>query len=53
MIEISLILATYGRKIEVHQFIDSLIIQSLPKKSFELIVVDQNDTIDLSDIKNK
>jgi glycosyltransferase involved in cell wall biosynthesis len=53
MIDISLILATYGRKIEVHQFIDSLISQSLPKKSFELIVVDQNDTIDLSDIKNK
>jgi glycosyltransferase involved in cell wall biosynthesis len=53
MIEISLILATYGREFEVYKFIDSLIDQKLPKNLFELIVVDQNDVIDLSCLMHK
>ena len=53
MIEFSLILATYGRELEVYKFIDSLIEQKLPKNLFELIVVDQNDIIDLSFVEYK
>lgn len=53
MIEFSLILATYGRSKEVYEFIDSLISQKICKQSFELIIVDQNDEIDISDVQYK
>lgn len=44
----SLVLATYGRDAELTMFLQSLARQSLGMDSFELIVVDQNDRLDLA-----
>lgn len=43
----SLVLATYGRDAELELFLQSLVHQSVDKGSFEVIVIDQNDVIDL------
>lgn len=44
----SLILATYGRSEEIEDLFESLVQQSIGTENFEIIVVDQNETIDLS-----
>lgn len=49
----SLIMATYGRSSEVDRFLESLTKQEIPAKDFEVIIVDQNDKIDLSEIVEK
>lgn len=46
----SLILATYGRSDEIENLFHSLTLQTLDTDTFEIIVVDQNDKIDLSEI---
>jgi len=47
---ISLVMATYGRYEEIDRFILSLANQELAAEKFELIIVDQNDVIEISDI---
>ena len=49
----SLILATYGRKEEIENFIEALLKSDYDLKKVELIVVDQNDIINLGDITDK
>lgn len=49
----SLIMATYGRYSEVARFLESLTRQEVAAKDFEVIIVDQNDKIDLSEIIEK
>ena len=46
----SLVLATYGRSDELAIFLESLVHQSSGSGSFEVIVVDQNDVLDLAPI---
>ncbi|WP_439287245.1 glycosyltransferase family 2 protein [Lonepinella sp. BR2357] len=46
----SLIMATYGRKNEISEFLDSLLLQEYDISMIEIIIVDQNDNIDLSEI---
>lgn len=46
----SLVLATYGRSDEIAKFLESLVNQSSANGSFEVIVVDQNDVLDLAPI---
>ncbi|HBL16187.1 MAG TPA: glycosyltransferase family 2 protein [Elusimicrobia bacterium] len=49
-VELSLILATVGRREEFAGFLESLSRQTVGLRRFELIVVDQNDAIDLGPI---
>lgn len=46
--QISLIVATCGRYEELREFFESLVLQSVGKDAFEIIVVDQNTSIDLT-----
>ena len=48
MIEVSLIVATLGRFEEVQRLLSSLARQTIDARRFEVIVVDQNDSIDLT-----
>ncbi|WP_228777391.1 glycosyltransferase family A protein [Lonepinella koalarum] len=43
-------MATYGRKNEISEFLDSLLLQEYDISMIEIIIVDQNDKIDLSEI---
>lgn len=52
-LNISLIVATYGRYNELESLLKSLIKQDCDFKLFEVIIVDQNDTINLDPIVNK
>jgi glycosyltransferase involved in cell wall biosynthesis len=47
MIEISLIVATYGRDKELDDFLKSIAAQTYDLSKLEVIIVDQNDVIDL------
>ncbi|SIQ94978.1 glycosyltransferase family 2 protein [Pseudomonas flexibilis] len=49
----SLVMATYGRSSEVARFLESLRGQEISERYFEVIIVDQNDQIDLSEIVSK
>jgi len=53
MMDISLIIPTYGRYTEVERLLCSLTKQTHSLQKIEIIIVDQNDTIDLSPIINK
>ena len=46
----SLILATYGRSKEIDILLDSLMKQTVDINTFEILIIDQNDKIDLSKI---
>lgn len=46
----SLIVATYGRTAELARFLDSIRHQDFDLSDVEILIVDQNDSIDLSDI---
>lgn len=46
----SLIMATYGRCIEVNNFLESILNSNYSKELVEVIIVDQNDKIDLNPI---
>jgi len=48
--QISLIVPTYGRYIEIEALLESFTKQDFDKGKFEVILVDQNDNIDLSPI---
>jgi glycosyltransferase involved in cell wall biosynthesis len=50
MIEVSLIVATLGRYDEVERLLTSLARQTINRRRFEVIIVDQNDAIDLTPI---
>lgn len=50
MILFSLVVATYGRSTELGRLLESLTWQEILLNQFEVIIVDQNDTIDLSKI---
>ena len=49
-IKISLVVATLGRYAELNLLLESLVKQTYPKKSFEVIIVDQNDIISIDEI---
>lgn len=53
MIDISLIVATYGRYQEVDKFLDSISRQEYDLKKIEVIIADQNDNIDLAPVVEK
>ena len=53
MLEISLIIPTYGRKMEVEELLNSLTKQDCNLDSFEVLIMDQNDTIDLEPVASK
>lgn len=46
---VSIIIPTYGREKELYAFLDSIIKQTYDLHLVELLIVDQNDVIDLSD----
>ncbi|MGL4990775.1 MAG: glycosyltransferase family A protein [Sarcina sp.] len=48
--KISLIMATYGREVEVENFLKSLLKSDYDLKKIQIIIVDQNEKIDLSKI---
>jgi glycosyltransferase involved in cell wall biosynthesis len=48
--KISLIMATYGRRTEVSNFLDSISKQTYPLECIEIIIVDQNNNLTLDDI---
>jgi glycosyltransferase involved in cell wall biosynthesis len=50
MIKASLIVATLGRYDELERLLSSLACQTIGSDSFEVVVVDQNDTIDLQPV---
>ena len=52
MFDISLIIPTYGRDKELERLLCSLTKQTYPLNKIEIIIVDQNDSIDLSPIIN-
>lgn len=49
----TLIMATYGRESEVDAFLQSIVKCNYNKEYIEIIIVDQNDTINLCDIVDK
>lgn len=49
----SLVMATYGRSIQVNNFLKSIVNIEYDKSKIEIIIVDQNDKIDLSEIIEK
>lgn len=53
MFDISLIIPTYGRYNEIEKLLHSLSKQTYPLEKIEVIIVDQNDSIDLSPVINK
>ena len=53
MFDISLIVPTYGRYIEIEKLLHSLSKQTYPLEKIEVIIVDQNDLIDLAPVINK
>lgn len=53
MFDISLIIPTYGRYTEVEKLLQSIAIQTYPLEKIEVIVIDQNDSIDLSPVISK
>lgn len=53
MILFSLVVATYGRSTELGRLLESLTRQEISPNQFEVIIVDQNDTIDLSGVIDK
>jgi len=53
MIKFSLIMATYGRDVEIVNFFESICKQKLDSSEIEIIVVDQNNKINLDDICQK
>jgi glycosyltransferase involved in cell wall biosynthesis len=50
MIEVSLIVATLGRHDEIERLLTSLARQTIDHRRFEVIIVDQNDSIDLTPV---
>lgn len=48
-----LVMATYGRKVEVGQFLSSILNINYDLNMVQIIIVDQNDNIDLAPIINK
>ena len=52
-VKVSLVMATYGRFEEVANFFESLMFSNYPINDIEVIVVDQNETIELSKIVKK
>lgn len=49
----SLIVATYGRYIQVKDFLESIVNSDYKRELIEIIIVDQNDNIDLNPIIEK
>jgi glycosyltransferase involved in cell wall biosynthesis len=52
-LKVSLILSTYGRYVEVDDFLKSLLEQDCSREDFEVIVIDQNDVINLEPLIRK
>ena len=53
MIKFSLVVSTYGRYAEVENLLDSFLQQDCNINDFEVIIIDQNDTINLEPLVNK
>ena len=53
MTKFSLVMATYGRNIEVGNFLESILQSDYNKEFIEIIIVDQNDKINLKPVIEK
>lgn len=50
MVDVSLVIPTYGRYIEVERLLQSLAAQDYPLDKIEIIIIDQNDSIDITPV---